>query len=391
MLSRHTSKGFAILYAVIIVSVLLALIIGITTVTVKDAQLARFDKNSTYAFYSAESAMECALYWDLKPTNTAFDPAGGTIECNGNTYTISEESPGSGTYHLGFSFPLLGGADIVVTKQPLNTSIASYGYYGDGGTGSYGVERGLFVEYGDTGGAPGSCGYDVSLVMDGSSSIETVDGTDGVLDGVLEIDQLKSAAKAIVDANQVGVNRFKFALVTFNFDGVSKLLFSDPESRNKNQIKNKIDAALTTTAEHTNIAAGLLVAKHQFLSAANRAGFPDVAILITDGETNKCVDPGSYDTTNNKAPGMWCIPDTPEVAKDNSKVIAQELKNMGVPIIVVGVGINSDYADYLKNEIASSPSNYYPVADYASLQALTSTFNCAFFSRTVSGFKRYEI
>jgi len=64
-------KGFTILFAVLVSSIVLALGLGIVAITMKEVQLSGSGRDSQLAFYAADSGAECAFYWDLKGDNFA--------------------------------------------------------------------------------------------------------------------------------------------------------------------------------------------------------------------------------------------------------------------------------------------------------------------------------
>jgi len=61
--NKH-NKGSAIYFAVLIVSIFLALSLAITSVAVKETQFSIFGRESQEAFYAADTGVECALHWD---------------------------------------------------------------------------------------------------------------------------------------------------------------------------------------------------------------------------------------------------------------------------------------------------------------------------------------
>ncbi len=64
-------RGFTLLIAVILTSVLVSIGLALLDVSYKDVVLSSTAKQSNYAFYQADSTIECALYWDS--TVNAFD------------------------------------------------------------------------------------------------------------------------------------------------------------------------------------------------------------------------------------------------------------------------------------------------------------------------------
>jgi hypothetical protein len=59
-------KGFAMLFAVLVSSVLLSVGISIFNLTLKELILSSSGRESQFAFYAADTGAECALYWDFK-------------------------------------------------------------------------------------------------------------------------------------------------------------------------------------------------------------------------------------------------------------------------------------------------------------------------------------
>jgi len=54
------------LFAVLVSSVLISIGISIFNITVKELTLSSSGRESQFAFYAADTGMECALYWDFK-------------------------------------------------------------------------------------------------------------------------------------------------------------------------------------------------------------------------------------------------------------------------------------------------------------------------------------
>lgn len=68
------------LFSVLTASVLLAVGISIFNITVKELALSSSGRESQFAFYAADTGIECALYWDFKgqfvfATSTSVTPA----------------------------------------------------------------------------------------------------------------------------------------------------------------------------------------------------------------------------------------------------------------------------------------------------------------------------
>ena len=59
------NKGFVILFAMLISTIILLIAAGIFNVVQKEVVLSSYARESQRAFYSADSALECALYADI--------------------------------------------------------------------------------------------------------------------------------------------------------------------------------------------------------------------------------------------------------------------------------------------------------------------------------------
>lgn len=72
--SRHTryaihhtcSRGFTLLLAALVASITLALGVSIFEITQKQVILSSLGRDSQFAFYTADTGAECALYWDAR-------------------------------------------------------------------------------------------------------------------------------------------------------------------------------------------------------------------------------------------------------------------------------------------------------------------------------------
>lgn len=94
-------KGFVALFTVLLVSVILAMAVGIASISLKEIVLSSSASEGNKAFYAADSGIECALYFDK------INPVPGTLlqslVCNGNTYVEVEGSPDFGPTSNSFT------------------------------------------------------------------------------------------------------------------------------------------------------------------------------------------------------------------------------------------------------------------------------------------------
>lgn len=62
-------RGFAILYAVLVASIVITVGLSLLDISTRETTLSFFGLESQKAFYAAESGLECALYWDIRGRN----------------------------------------------------------------------------------------------------------------------------------------------------------------------------------------------------------------------------------------------------------------------------------------------------------------------------------
>lgn len=159
--NKSHKDGFTILVAVVTASILLIIAMSIGGIALKEQVLSASGKESQVAFFAADTAMECALYWDQKVGVFAPDQNGNppstppSVGCNNNSLvpaTASSFSVGDTQYSYSFveeNIPVGNGsrttcAQVTVTKYVndssfdgngvardptrVYTTIAAYGY-----------------------------------------------------------------------------------------------------------------------------------------------------------------------------------------------------------------------------------------------------------------------
>lgn len=156
MKKTHTThRGFTLLMAVLISGILLALGVAIFNIVSKEIVLTSSGRESQFAFYAADSGVECALYWDSK--QDAFSSSSPQQpQCAGasvTNYNVSYDAP-SDTYTTVFSFSLGSDqtapcTDVTVTRQyePTRTTLTAAGYNTCVTTNPRRIERSIRVQY----------------------------------------------------------------------------------------------------------------------------------------------------------------------------------------------------------------------------------------------------
>src|SRR3990167_2209689 len=78
----RTSRGFTLLLAALVSSIVLAVGAAIFGIAQKQVLLSAIGRDSQLAFYAADTAAECALYWDFRCNYFASSTALINPSCN---------------------------------------------------------------------------------------------------------------------------------------------------------------------------------------------------------------------------------------------------------------------------------------------------------------------
>jgi hypothetical protein len=144
---KKNNKGFVILYAVMISSMLLAISLGVVNISLKEIGFGTSAVDTNNAFFAADTGAECALSNDrMDPTRNRFSGTAGyeDMPCAGSFITINEDSTTSWSFFvLGIGNSGEGCAKVTVDKtNPEITSIVSKGYnIGDSSCNSLNLNR----------------------------------------------------------------------------------------------------------------------------------------------------------------------------------------------------------------------------------------------------------
>ena len=98
------SRGFTLFYAVLVTSLLLSLGLAVFNITIKELVLSSDARESQSAFYAADTALECALFWDLEYTGApspAFGYYGDSLASGLVAYWRMDEGEGSSVFDTG--------------------------------------------------------------------------------------------------------------------------------------------------------------------------------------------------------------------------------------------------------------------------------------------------
>ncbi len=137
-LPERNRRGFTILLAALIASLVLALGISVFSIAQKQLILSSTGRNSLLAFYAADTAAECALYFDMR--GAAFDPLNAITPINCDDANVADPTaiivthtpdPSVPADDFSFEFEPNGYcARVLVTKQNVHprTTIHADGF-----------------------------------------------------------------------------------------------------------------------------------------------------------------------------------------------------------------------------------------------------------------------
>ncbi len=148
-------RGFTLLLSVLISSVMLALGFAIFNIVSKEILLSGSGRESQFAFYAADSGIECALYWDNEQNAFATSSSLTELACGGSIVPLTRTfDGGTSVLTTTFTFNLDGGvtrpcASLSVRKMinPNQTVIESLGYNTCVTTNPIRLERAIRVQY----------------------------------------------------------------------------------------------------------------------------------------------------------------------------------------------------------------------------------------------------
>lgn len=124
-------RGFALLVAVIFMSVMLAFALTLGSVGYKQGVLSSSAVGSQYAFYAADAALECALYADYKAApplvpNPFTDVGTNKLKCNNAEWNVTVTSKVIGSRTYSYSEARLTPDADVDSKRELCADIVVY-------------------------------------------------------------------------------------------------------------------------------------------------------------------------------------------------------------------------------------------------------------------------
>jgi hypothetical protein len=149
-------RGFTLLIAIILSTVTLTVGLALLDIAYKHIVLATTAKASEVAFYNADSALECALYYDQQQNFFDYSsglPAPGTgILCNSLQVTNYNRDVSSSIVHItSFTVPCAGGGvsatSTIYKYQTGASTLYANGFNTCNSNDPGRIERGLKAQY----------------------------------------------------------------------------------------------------------------------------------------------------------------------------------------------------------------------------------------------------
>lgn len=147
-----TPRGFTLLMSVLISSILLALGYEIYNLAIKEVALSSSGRESQFAFFAADTGIECALWADSKLDAFATSSDVEDLDCGTASSTLNRQTVGS-NYITTFDVTTGAGTktqctSVVVTRQdPKKTIIEAFGHNTCSLTNPLRLERAIRVTY----------------------------------------------------------------------------------------------------------------------------------------------------------------------------------------------------------------------------------------------------
>lgn len=124
MAVKKTQQGFALLIAVIFMSVMLAFGLALGSLSYKQQVLASSAVQSQYAFYAADAGLECALYADQRENRFAYPPSAPSSP---PAMTCDNSSPISSSFsYTASQFVVLNRISLDSNKRCVDVTVYKY-------------------------------------------------------------------------------------------------------------------------------------------------------------------------------------------------------------------------------------------------------------------------
>ena len=105
----NKESGFVILFSILISTIILLMSAGIFRVAQKETILSSYSRESQIAFYAADAAVECALYWDISQLEVTKFPSGQADETETESFTCGTDTNGDSLSIKAYKYLITNG------------------------------------------------------------------------------------------------------------------------------------------------------------------------------------------------------------------------------------------------------------------------------------------
>ncbi len=147
------NKGFVILFAVTISSILLAIALGVSNIALKEVKFGTSARETNNAFFAADTGVECALIHDKSGGSLFVSPGSPILNCNNTSISTAETPAGFWTFvvpGIGEDSQSCASVTVDKTASPVTTVISKGYNIGDASCSSTNpnrIERELLTRY----------------------------------------------------------------------------------------------------------------------------------------------------------------------------------------------------------------------------------------------------
>ncbi len=123
---RKKEDGFVALFTVLLVSVILAMALGIASLSLKEIVLSSSASEGSKAFYAADSGIECGLY--LERSTVIPITSVSSVTCNGLSVPVSIINEANVGQAIEFELPLGASGELCARVKIMREVTSGLGY-----------------------------------------------------------------------------------------------------------------------------------------------------------------------------------------------------------------------------------------------------------------------
>ncbi len=102
-IKNFKNKGFTLLLAVLITSIVMAISFGFSAFIIRELHISAIGRESMKALFASDSGAECAFYWEFKSNAFATTSDFSTITCAGWTINLTPKAKWEANQPISFA------------------------------------------------------------------------------------------------------------------------------------------------------------------------------------------------------------------------------------------------------------------------------------------------